>query len=184
MAGLTQLSVDLTKQRRVAFDDPTGNLFVVVPRGVLDKHPAVGGHIVGGRFDGLVVVGVELDDLSIFTADRGDSARVDAACRHEDASRTTSLPGEPGYGTTVVSIRGGDHLGVGVRLRRLKGTVDGPRGTECLERGHAQPGRLVLGEDRGDPEFAGELRQFDERGGLVAVQCAVEVQGRTVLVGT
>src|SRR5699024_8038840 len=106
--------VDLTEQCRIPVDDPARDLFVAVPRGVLDEHTGVVGRVVGGRSHGLIVSGVDLDHFGTLTADRGDGVGVDASGGHEDAGRVPGLAGEARHRPAVVAIGGGDHLGVGV----------------------------------------------------------------------
>src|SRR5699024_12325660 len=66
---------------------------------------------------------------------------------------------------------------------RREGAGHRPGGAEGRERRQTQTRRLVLGEDGRDAELAGQFGQGDERGGLVAVEAAVEVQGGIVGVG-
>src|SRR5699024_12276323 len=84
VAGLARLGIDLTEECRIPVADPARNLFVAVPRGVLDEHAGAGGRVVGGGSDGLIVAGVDLDHFGILPADRGDGAGVDASGGHED----------------------------------------------------------------------------------------------------
>jgi hypothetical protein len=162
---------DSSPKRRVAVDHPVrgaGGADV----GELEETLALA---VRGRAGDRLLVGAGDDrDLGALGGDR-------RAARRGRAGRQVDPRGEPAPrrdvrdGAAVVArARGHERVHAGLLAQR---TLDGPGRAEHLERGQAEPARLVLQRDAAEPELRRERRQLAQRRRRVAVERGMEARG-------
>ena len=171
--GRRELLVDLGEQGRVAVDDPAWHLLVAGPAGVLDEFGLRFAGRLGSEPYRVVIAPGDLGDLRSLRRD-GRHRRGVHAAGHEHVRPLPQEPGHPGQRPAVVAVGGGhqrDRAGRGPPGQHL---VNGPGGTQHLERCQAHPGRLVLHERPADAELGRDGGYLSQRSGRVAGQPGVK----------
>ena len=171
-----QLLVDLGEERGIALDDPSGDLLVAIPGGVLHEHAADLFSQPRSRCDGFVIAAVPLGHVGALISDGLHGARVHAR-GHHDLGAMPKQPSKAGDRPTMVAVsrrHDGDLVLAGDLPQRA---MHRPGGTECLERREAKSQRLVLGKHVANAEFGGDGGQGHERRRRIAIEPTMESDG-------